>query len=132
MADIQILDHSLEKLGEIVVKSNRKMLLALGLGWFVLLNILLGTTESVTGLEFSSFAGLRCIIRGLGYNEFLIGVGIAGIISLALLTFLSLVYLVRAWNSVINVTRILIQFIFIDDKSESINNVEAERKMLNA
>ena len=43
-----------------------------------------------------------------------------------------LIYLLRAWSSVINLTKTLVRYFFLEDKSTPENSAEAEKSMVQA
>jgi len=109
------------------MKLNRKALIALAVGWFVLVDILLRTTEGSVSALNSIALSFRGIIRGLGgssyssYYYLLVNLGIIGLVLLVALTFLILIFLSRAWRYVIRLSRYLVNYLFF-------TNSEGEQK----
>lgn len=111
------------------MKFSRNAQIALAVGWFVLLFILLGTSESAVSNVAAIGINLRSIIYGSRPSDVFFFLGTLGAVALLLLALLALVYLWRAWTYVINLTRLLVSFFFFQ-KSTSESDLSVEPNML--
>ncbi len=110
------------------MKLNKNAQVAIAVGWFALIDILLSTTGGAVGAVSGTSSTFRGIIRGFGLNYFILGLGIVALVSIGLLALLIIAYVVRAWTSVIKLTRVLVKYFFFT--SDSVDSNEEEKKML--
>src|SRR5438876_1630803 len=119
------------------MKIDRKALVAIAVGWFVLVDILLRTTEGLVGFIVSMGSNVRGLayaffnIRGGDFfTSLIIGLIIIAISVIIILSLLLLVYLRRAWTSVINLTRFLVNFFFFNSDTETEGTITMEKNLL--
>ena len=114
------------------MKIDRKALFALAVGWFVLLDILLRTTDGMIGYVNNVSSNVRGLIYSLRFPDIFFYLSVIGLVSLVLLSLLGLAYIWRAWTSVISLTRVLVSFFFFNKKSNSEDEAMFDPEMLEA
>lgn len=97
------------------MKVDKKALVAMAIGWYILFTVLLATTENSVSSLVSIASVFRVIFHGLQINSIALSLGFAGSTILLGLLILLLIYLLRVWQSVIRLTRILVRFVFFDE-----------------
>lgn len=113
------------------MKNSTTKSVALVVMWFFLVNILLSTSSSATGSIFSIALSFRGLVRGyIFYSEpLLMGIYLTGLALLIWLILFILMYLLRAWSSIIEISKHLLKYFVFDDQSEQKDFV-AESNML--
>ena len=97
------------------MKLDKKALIAIAIGWYVLFTVLLATTQNSVSSLNSIISIFRVVFHGLQINSITLSFGFAGSAILLALLILLLIYLLRVWQSVIRLTRVLVRFVFFDE-----------------